>query len=696
MTDIDWAELYRVSDDPPEKHFFEQLAKHNYPVYGDPARSDGWTFCPRHEKSGSHDPSLSIDIDEDGRILTYCQVCKDTFYSLIMGDSLPDCSAVYHEKESSGHRGGKADWLVAEIEITTEEDYATWCHQESYGITEDTYYYGDCYAKVKWSDGNGWRTFRWYRKTGYGNWRRGLHDGIPPLYGADRLKPDGVIFAVEGEKDADRLHAEGWQAVSTAAQNFPGLNFLSDREVIIIPDNDKTGIDTASRFARKAAKARATVRLLQPLGTGSGYDVSDWLNDGRTVEELLKLAEDAGEQQPPGTAEDQTGADDAGDDESEDETDDEPGSSWDEQDVTALIDGAQTRGDPPSLLYTTDTGECVLYRKKCAWIYGESGRGKTLLMGLVFAQEIRKGNHVIHVDLEEQTQEMVSNLLGLHGLTKEQVQPCYHPVSPGEPLNAEGQKRYRAVLDKYKPSAVGIDSANAYLTLDRLKPNEDDSILIMKLKIINPSIKAGAAVLVIDNVTKDKDSRDGWPKNSGQKRYVAWTGTEVIRVKAWSRTSSGYARLVFHKDHGGFNDSSGTATAAYLMMDYDTDTGQMSCRLTRVLGGSSDGNTRMDWETMYSTADGSADRDAAEDERQQIRRGHIITLISDHQGEYTVGTAAKLLAEEHHIKDARDGMGYSSFFRDLQEMVRSLNGDVRGVPENPGRANSRILLWLAE
>jgi hypothetical protein len=106
--------------------------------------------------------------------------------------------------------------------------------------------------------------------------------------------PSQLVFIVEGEKDADRLASLGFVAATNAGgagkwrDEFSG--FLRGRNVVIIPDNDESGREHAAKVARSLQGVAASVRVLELPNLPPKGDVSDWLDAGGVVEELLVLA----------------------------------------------------------------------------------------------------------------------------------------------------------------------------------------------------------------------------------------------------------------------------------------------------------------------------------------------------------------------------------------------------------------------
>ena len=114
---------------------------------------------------------------------------------------------------------------------------------------------------------------------------------------------DVCVWIVEGEKDADRLHGHGLLATTNAGG--PGKWYkgctkaVMGRPVAIIPDNDIPGADHAFKVASALTGVAQSVRVLNLPGVGDGGDVSEWLDQGHTVDELRDLLAQTTTFEPP-------------------------------------------------------------------------------------------------------------------------------------------------------------------------------------------------------------------------------------------------------------------------------------------------------------------------------------------------------------------------------------------------------------
>jgi hypothetical protein len=115
---------------------------------------------------------------------------------------------------------------------------------------------------------------------------------LPELLIADKQE---IVFIVEGEKDVDRLHSLGLIATTNSggAEKWRDEynQYLSNRNVIIIPDNDAAGRRHAEHIAQSIHGVAASVKVLGLQGLPYKGDVSDWLNAGGTVERLHALVQ---------------------------------------------------------------------------------------------------------------------------------------------------------------------------------------------------------------------------------------------------------------------------------------------------------------------------------------------------------------------------------------------------------------------
>jgi putative DNA primase/helicase len=186
-------------------------------------------------------------------------------------------------------------------------------------IREATYPYRDAggvvrYAVFRYRHPDGSKGFSQHPPDGRGGWRsgKGCMVGVEPLpYRLPELlasSPDVPIYIPEGEKDVERLAAEGLVAttnhqgaMSTDATWPRFLDHFRGRACYILPDNDAGGRAHARKVAGYLDGIASVVKVIELPGLPPKGDVSDWLDSGHAVAELAALAE-AAPPWVPGTA----------------------------------------------------------------------------------------------------------------------------------------------------------------------------------------------------------------------------------------------------------------------------------------------------------------------------------------------------------------------------------------------------------
>lgn len=158
-----------------------------------------------------------------------------------------------------------------------------------------------------YTDADGKLLYQVLRKPGK-KWTQRQPDGnggfIPNVKGVPRVlyhlkelaaRPDDRVFVVEGEKDADRLAALGLLATTNSGgaekwRDDYGAD-LKDRDVVVLPDNDDPGRRHAKQVAESLRVEARSVRIVTLPGLGPKQDVSDWLDAGGNLDQLLMLVD---------------------------------------------------------------------------------------------------------------------------------------------------------------------------------------------------------------------------------------------------------------------------------------------------------------------------------------------------------------------------------------------------------------------
>jgi hypothetical protein len=244
-------------------------------------------LCPSHS---DRKPSLSISLADDGRVLIHCHAgCATDDIIRSLGITPRD---LYPQPNGDGHFPDRAERRRAERKLGKRQNAAASGRARTIA---DVYIYKDSTGnevcrKIRTEP----KGFYWELPDGTEN----LDGVIPPLYRMNECIRAPYIFFVEGERDVNALHArrfpvtcnphgagEKWK--SSYNQSFHG------KKVFIIPDNDPAGENHALNIARNLLGIAKEVKILRLDGLLPGGDVSDWLLNGGTDQELKELARTA-------------------------------------------------------------------------------------------------------------------------------------------------------------------------------------------------------------------------------------------------------------------------------------------------------------------------------------------------------------------------------------------------------------------
>ncbi|WP_455918835.1 AAA family ATPase [Ensifer canadensis] len=133
------------------------------------------------------------------------------------------------------------------------------------------------------------KTFLQRRPDGKSGWFAGRPEPIIYRWPEIAARPDEPVFIVEGEKDVDTLFNAGVLATTAPNGSWPDeLTPLKARTLFVIPDNDEKGAEKAEKFI-ELAQGIATVKRIELPGLPLKGDVTDWINAGHSIEDLVSL-----------------------------------------------------------------------------------------------------------------------------------------------------------------------------------------------------------------------------------------------------------------------------------------------------------------------------------------------------------------------------------------------------------------------
>jgi len=313
-------------------------------------------------------------------------------------------------------------------------------------------------------------------------WEDGIPQGTPRvLYNLPAvLQAAGnkeTIYLVEGEKDADRLISLGF----TATCNFEGAGVGKPKWhqdytdslkgascVIIIADRDDAGIAHAKGIAELIKNSVDTVRILQSATTGVGDDVSDHLDSGLSLDELIPLRDEneiARKYTPVNWA---------------------VAFKMQPEDVEWLVPDFIEEGTLNA-------------------IYSAPGVGKSLLALEIAVEIVRSGKTVVYIDQENRIHDTVERLTSFGVLPEELDRLLLYSFPSLPPLDTkDGGVHLTGIAEAANCSLIILD------TLSRMVEggeNESDTYLSLYRNTLAPLKGKGIATLRLDHSGKNEASR---------------------------------------------------------------------------------------------------------------------------------------------------------------------------------------------
>lgn len=136
--------------------------------------------------------------------------------------------------------------------------------------------------------------------------KAGPYVGVLDAFDADPFAPDQAakpLFWPEGERDVETVSGKGGLAFSFGGcgDGLPAgcEEYVRDRHLIILADNDPEGVKHAEKKAALAAPVAASVRILHFPDVPPKGDVTDYFQRGGTLAKLELIAAETAEYRPP-------------------------------------------------------------------------------------------------------------------------------------------------------------------------------------------------------------------------------------------------------------------------------------------------------------------------------------------------------------------------------------------------------------
>ncbi len=253
-----------------------------------PDGNDKWlAYCPVHEATGEHKPSLGVAIGGDEKVIVKCLACSATTAEIV--HAAGSTMRALFPPTDLHHRRGKQ---------SHGKKVAEYIYRDADGIV--------VYKTERREKQDGTKTFLQSRPNGQGGWKLGVKGITRVLYKLPELiaAPKGsIVFVVEGEKKVEALN--DWGLIATCNVGGAGKwskgygKFLAGHDVVILPDNDpvnletgrRTGFEHAADIIDSTRGVARSIRIIELPGLPAKGDIVDWIKAGGTLPQLLTLLE---------------------------------------------------------------------------------------------------------------------------------------------------------------------------------------------------------------------------------------------------------------------------------------------------------------------------------------------------------------------------------------------------------------------
>ena len=219
---------------------------------------------------------------------------------------------------------------------------------------------------------------------------------------------------------------------------------------------------------------------------------------------------------------------------------------WTFSDLTAVLDGTHKPQQPT--IGARDDGIGMFYPGRVNGIQGESEAGKSWVALISCLVEINRGNHVVYMDFEDSEEGVVSRLL-LIGARPDDIHRLFHYVRPGTTPTPAQLRQFITRIGDLGPSLAIVDGVTEAMVMMGLELKENTDIAKFGRLLLRPLADTGAAVVPLDHVVKNNESR-GRYSLGGVHKLNAVDGVQYMleAVRPFGINTEGRSRLRIAKD----------------------------------------------------------------------------------------------------------------------------------------------------
>lgn len=220
-------------------------------------------------------------------------------------------------------------------------------------------------------------------------------------------------------------------------------------------------------------------------------------------------------------------------------------------DIAGMLSGGLPEPPVPTVLHRSD-GPGLFYAGQVNLLFGDPESGKTLIALAALTELAAAGARAVFIDLDHNGPDAIVGRLLAFGVD------AGYLADPGlfryiEPEDRNDLLDVTAFLRTWRPGVAVVDSVGELLPLLGRKSNDPDDYTGAHADVLKPLAAAGAAVIGIDHLAKNTDSRAAGPTGTAAKRRAVSGASLRVAVKdQFVPGRGGSAWLTINKDrHGG-------------------------------------------------------------------------------------------------------------------------------------------------
>jgi hypothetical protein len=252
---------------------------------------------------------------------------------------------------------------------------------------------------------------------------------------------------------------------------------------------------------------------------------------------------------------------------------------WEPVDLSPVLSGERVTG-APSVLARGD-GVKLLYPARLNLLLGEPETGKSWVALLAAVQEMGAGHHVLYLDYEDVVETAVERLLALGAKAEDLLAHFSYYESPPKFDEIAQDLICTTCHERGVPTLVVLDGVTEAMGSLGLDPNSGLDVTMFYSGSPRGLARTGAAVVLLDHVTKDREGRGRWAIGS-ERKLSGLDGAAYAfdLLRPFGRERTGLAKLMVSKDRCGYVRQQEGARRAVAMFELKAwPDGTVSARL---------------------------------------------------------------------------------------------------------------------